>query len=268
MVYRFYVQSEQIIDGRILISGVDVNHIKNVLRMKLGETLIICDGKGMDYHCEIISLGKEEIWVKEISHSLTDTELPVKITLFQGIPKKDKMELIIQKTVELGVTEVVPVTMKRCVAKLEDEKKERKKRERWQMIAEAAAKQSRRGILPIVKPSMTYIQALEWAKKMNMVLIPYEHELGMKHTKEVFQKMVSLIDAKKDSSVSPYSNLPNISIGIFIGPEGGFELEEIETARKAGAEIISLGKRILRTETAGLSVFSILMYELECNIEK
>ena len=262
MIYRFYVQPEQIIDGRILISGVDVNHIKNVLRMKLGETLIICDGKGMDYHCEIISLGKEEIWVKEISHSLTDTELPVKITLFQGIPKKDKMELIIQKAVELGVT------MKRCVAKLEDEKKERKKRERWQMIAEAAAKQSRRGILPIVKPSMTYIQALEQAKKMNMILIPYEHELGMKHTKEVFQKMVSFIDAKKDFFVSPFSNLPNISIGIFIGPEGGFELEEIETARKAGAEIISLGKRILRTETAGLSVLSILMYELECNIER
>lgn len=264
-MHRFYIQPEQIIDGRILISGMDVNHIKNVLRMKLGEKIIVCNGEGMDYICEIISLEKEEIWAKELSHSPTDTELPIKITLFQGIPKKDKMELIIQKAVELGASELVPVAMKRCVAKLEDSKKEIKKRKRWQAIAEAAAKQSGRGIIPIIKPSMSYAQALEQAVAMDLILIPYEQALGMKHTKEIFQRVAEL-------AVSAQRNIfeekpAKFSIGIFIGPEGGFEPEEIEAAKAVKAEIISLGKRILRTETAGLSVLSMLMYEIECNME-
>lgn len=247
-MHRFYVSPEQIIEESIVILGMDVNHIKNVLRMKLGEELIICDGQGWDYFCEITELGQKEIYVKILSSLKSDTELPVKITLFQGIPKKDKMELIIQKTVELGVFEIVPVSMKRCVAKLEDSKKESKKLERWQNISQAAAKQSGRGIIPMVKQPMTYTQALEYAKTKDIILFPYENAQGMKAAKEAFCKTAAMQSA-----------------GIFIGPEGGFDPIEIENAKKAGADIISLGKRILRTETAGLSVLSMLMYEIECN---
>lgn len=249
-MYRFYVEPDRITDSEIVIFGTDVNHIKNVLRMRQGEQLVVCDGMGKDYVCEIESLERDEIRVKALSHSLSETELPVKIVLFQGIPKKDKMEFIIQKTVELGIAEIVPVAMKRCVAKLEDKKKEAKKLERWQEIAKAAAKQSGRGIIPVVKPSMTYAQALEYAKELDVLILPYEEADGMKAAKEAFVRA-----AYKTSA------------GIFIGPEGGFDLTEIEQAKEKNAKMISLGKRILRTETAGLAALSMLMYEIECKNE-
>lgn len=250
-MHRFYVLQEQMTDQEIVISGIDVKHIRNVLRMKPGEQIIICNGQGMDYICEITAIEKEQIRTRELSHVPTDTELPARITLFQGIPKREKMELIVQKAVELGAAEIVPVAMKRCVAKLEEPKKEIKKRERWQGIAEAAAKQSGRGIIPVIKQTMSYEQALHYAKTMEMILLPYENAEGIKTAKEAFQKAAG-----------------TASIGIFIGPEGGFEQQEIELAKTAGAEIISLGKRILRTETAGLAALSMLMYEMECNEER
>ena len=248
---RFYVALDQILEGEIVITGPDVSHIRNVLRMKAGDRLTACDGQGRDYICEITALEREEIRARELFCSETASELPVRLVLFQGLPKKDKMELIIQKAVELGAAEIVPVIMKRCVAKLEDSKKEEKKRERWQRIAESAAKQSGRGIIPFIRPAMAYARALEYAKALDMLLIPYENQRGIRTAKEAFQK------AAKSASA-----------GILIGPEGGFEPSEIEDGKKAGAEIISLGKRILRTETAGLAAVSMLMYEIEWEREQ
>lgn len=249
-MYRFYIQPEQIAGEEAVILGNDVNHVRNVLRMKPGEQVVLCDGQGMDFVCEITELGRDEVRTRKISAEVSSAELPVRLVLFQGIPKKDKMELIIQKTVELGIAEIVPVAMKRCVAKLEDPKKEAKKLERWQGIAEAAAKQSGRGILPVVKPPMTFEKALAYADTLDMQLVPYEDARGMKAAKAAFTKAAGLSSA-----------------GILIGPEGGFDPSEIEKAKEHGAEILSLGKRILRTETAGLAALSVLMYEIECRGE-
>ena len=245
-MYRFYVDNAAIEEDVIHVTGGDVNHIKNVLRMKLGEKLIICNGQGQEFYCIIAKVCDSKITVEIQEKKASETELKAKIYLFQGLPKKDKMELIIQKAVELGAYQVIPVMMKRTIVKLEDKKKELKKLERWQSIAEGAAKQSMRGIIPQVCEVMTYQQAIAKAKELDIALLPYECATGIAHTKE-------LIEVCKGKG----------SIGIFIGPEGGFEPEEVETAKAAGIEPITLGKRILRTETAGLTILSNLMFALE-----
>lgn len=243
---RFYIDKDQISDDIITITGSDVNHIKNVLRMKQGEFLLLCDCCGKDYHCTIQDLDGHVIEAKVHEVKDTETELATRIYLFQGLPKKDKMELIVQKAVELGVTEVIPVMMKRTIVKLEDKKKEAKKIERWQSIATSAAKQSNRGVIPTVSEVVTYKEALQRAKEMDLVLLPYENEDGMTGTREIIKS----IRGKK-------------SIGVFIGPEGGYEESEIEMAKELDMKPVTLGKRILRTETAGLAMLSILMFELE-----
>lgn len=243
---RFYIEQNQVQIDEIVITGADVNHIKNVLRMKKGEHILLCDSCGKDYHCRIKSMDGSAIVCQIDEVRTTATELPTKIYLFQGLPKKDKMELIVQKAVELGVTEVIPVMMKRTIVKLEDKKKEAKKLERWQSIATSAAKQSNRGVIPTISEVLTYKQALERAKEMDLVLLPYENEEGMEGSRRIIKEAVG----KK-------------SIGIFIGPEGGYEESEIEQAKELGMNPITLGKRILRTETAGLAILSILMFELE-----
>lgn len=245
-MHWFYVENGQIGEHTITITGNDVNHIKNVLRMQKGEKLIICDGQGTDYYCSIADFSKDEVIAEILEMNDTKTELNTKIYLFQGLPKKDKMELIIQKAVELGVHEVIPVSMKRCVAKIEDKKKEQKKLERWQTIATSAAKQSGRGMIPKVQGVMSFRDALEKAKELEFTIIPYEQAEGMAKSKKLIEKA-----CKKKS------------IGIFIGPEGGFDDAEIQKAREAGFSTISLGKRILRTETAGLTILSILMFQIE-----
>lgn len=245
-MYRFYIEQDQIHDEFITIEGSDVNHIKNVLRMKIGEAMILCDGKGMDYHCTIDSLSNDFVQAKIVKAEDTQTELPAKIYLFQGLPKKDKMELIIQKAVELGVYQVVPVMMKRSVVKLDDKKKEQKKLERWQSIATSAAKQSGRGIIPEVVPVMSYKEAISMAKEMDYGVLPFEHAKGMEETKRIIKE----VQGKKTAA-------------IFIGPEGGFEDDEVAYAMESGIQPITLGKRILRTETAGLTILSVLMFELE-----
>ncbi len=244
-MHHFFVTPEQVKEGQVHIEGSDVNHIKNVLRMKLGEEIQISDGDNRKYVCTIAYMGSEEIIAEIVEEQQADTELPSKISLFQGLPKSDKMELIVQKSVELGAYEVIPVATKRAVVKL-DEKKASKKVERWNGIAESGAKQSGRGIVPKVLDMMTFKEALNYAKQLDVILIPYELAEGMQETKEVI------------SSIQPGQ-----SVGIFIGPEGGFETEEVEAAIAAGASAITLGKRILRTETAGLTTLSILMYHLE-----
>ena len=245
-MYQFFVEPGQIQGRRIIITGSDVNHIRNVLRLKPGEEIAVSNGTdGREYRCGIESFTEDEVicslrFVKE-----DGVELPSRIFLFQGLPKADKMELIVQKAVELGAYEVIPVAARRCVVRL-DEKKAASRISRWQGIAEAAAKQSRRGIIPQVHPVMNMREAVAYARTMEVKLIPYELAENMGHTKEV-------LGAVK----------PGTDIAVFIGPEGGFEQEEIELATAAGIEPVTLGRRILRTETAGLTVLSWLMYHLE-----
>lgn len=245
-MYRFYVEEEQISDNRIKITGSDVNHIKNVLRMEIEEKVIVCNGQGMDYYSVIEEITKEEILLSILEIKPTQSELQGKIYLFQGVPKKDKMELIIQKAVELGVYEIIPVMMKRTVVKLEDKKKELKKLERWQSIAASAAKQSGRGIIPQITETKTLAEALKYGKDLECKIVPYENAQGISKTRKIMS------DLRHNSLV-----------GIFIGPEGGFEESEITQAVKEGYSPITLGKRILRTETAGLTVLSMIMLQME-----
>lgn len=244
-MYRFFVSDEQIGEKQIRIAGSDVNHIKNVLRMKKGDELLVSDGGGTEYTCYIEELGGEEILAHIMYSQASEQELASRIYLFQGLPKGDKMELIVQKAVELGVFEIVPVAAKRCVVKL-DEKKAENKRKRWQAIAESAAKQSRRTAVPGIAQVMSFAQAAEYAAALDVRLIPYELARGMAQTRAVLEAIE-----------------PGQSIGVFIGPEGGFDEGEIALAETAGIRPITLGKRILRTETAGMAVLSVLMYLLE-----
>lgn len=242
---HFFVTPAQVKGENIYIEGSDVNHIKNVLRMKIGEELQISDGNNRKYLCAIKGMTMEEVCLVIKEEMLADNELPSKIYLFQGLPKSDKMELIVQKAVELGAYEIIPVATKRAVVKL-DEKKASKKVERWNSIAESGAKQSGRNRIPEVKSVLSFKEAIQYAMDLDVVLIPYELAEGMQETKDIIASIQ-----------------PGQSIGIFIGPEGGFETEEVEYAMEQGIRPITLGKRILRTETAGLTTLSILMYHLE-----
>ena len=244
-MYQFFVEDSQVSEKSILITGSDVNHIKNVLRMKKGQKIRISDASGHGYFCNITDISQECVTSEIIEKDEFGTELSNRIYLFQGLPKGDKMELVIQKAVELGAYEIVPVAMKNCVVKL-DEKKAAAKVKRWQTIAESAAKQSKRMIVPEVKMPMTFRQALDYGKTLDYNLIPYENENGMDAARE------------KVNACRNYKH-----IGFYIGPEGGYDPSEIELADEAGFPRISLGKRILRTETAGLAVLSILMFAIE-----
>ena len=244
---RFFVEPHQIDEEahQIHITGSDVNHISNVLRMKTGEELWISDGSKYEYRCTIESFEPDEVLLHIVYSQEPEYELPCRIYLFQGLPKADKMELIIQKAVELGAYEIIPVETKRCVVKL-DVRKSAKKTARWQQIAESAAKQSKRMLIPNVHEVLTFREALKYAESMDVRLVPYELARGMQETKEILAGIE-----------------PGQSVGIFIGPEGGFEEKEIEAAIEGGAKPITLGRRILRTETAGLAILSVLMFQLE-----
>ncbi len=245
-MYHFFVEPPQILEKEILINGADVNHIKNVLRMAPGEEISISSGQdAREYICRITSLSGREIRAEIVRVCVSDRELPCKIILFQGLPKGDKMELIIQKAVELGVSGIVPVATSRCVVKL-DAKREQSRRKRWESIAKNAAMQSGRLVVPYIAPMAAYGEALHYAEKLDVKIIPYELAQGMERTREI---MGSLKEGQ--------------SVGVFIGPEGGFEEKEIAQAKEIGAEPVTLGRRILRTETAGLATLSMLAYNLE-----
>lgn len=245
-MYQFFVEPHQIYDKIVRIEGDDVNHIKNVLRMKIGEELSVSNGMdGKEYRCGIVSMDEECITCELRFVKEDGVELPSEVYLFQGLPKADKMELIIQKAVELGVHAVIPVAAKRCVVKLDD-KKAKSKITRWQGISEAAAKQSKRRIVPQIMDVMSFKEAIHYSKDFEVKLIPYELAEDMSKTKEII------------------SNLqPGQRIAIFIGPEGGFEEAEVQLAMENHVEPITLGKRILRTETAGFTMLSWIMYQLE-----
>lgn len=244
-MHRFFVDPSQIGEKEIVITGPDVNHIRNVLRMRAGEELLAADGQGSEYRCILRELQDSEIRA-EICRKLSGSaELPSRITLFQGLPKSDRMDFIIQKCVELGVFRIVPVTTKRTVVKL-DAKKEESRRKRWTAVSESAAKQSGRGIIPEISGVQSFREAVEEAGELDVCLIPYEKAEDMARTREIL------------------SGIPaGASIGVFIGPEGGFEEEEVREAMEAGARPITLGRRILRTETAGMAVLAMLGYLLE-----
>lgn len=244
-MYHFFVQEENVYGERIVITGDDVNHIKNVLRMKPEEKVVVSCGQGTDYYCIIKDIRDKEIVLLVQEERPVSTELPVRIVLFQALPKKDKMEFVIQKAIELGASEVVPVRSKRCVVKL-DAGKEEKRLARWRAIAEAAAKQSGRGIVPEIHEVMGFGSALEYAAELDVAMIPYELCEDMAASREV---MCGAVQQK--------------SIGVFIGPEGGFERSEVELAESRGVVPVSLGKRILRTETAGMAVLAGLMFLIE-----
>ena len=243
-MYHFFVSEEQINGENAYIEGSDVNHIANVLRMKPGEELLISVKGDWDYLCKIVDIETDRVNLK-VLESMEQRELPVNITLLQGIPKSDKLEMIIQKAVELGVSEVIPVKTKRVVVK-RDEKKVDTKVNRWNAIAESAAKQSKRSIIPKVYEPMSIDNALEIVKDFGVKLIPYENADGIDKTRKILDGM----DKTKD-------------IVVFIGPEGGFEEAEVERIKNSGFEVITLGKRILRTETAGLALLSNIMIRLE-----
>lgn len=242
-MHRFFVDRSQISGEVVTISGEDLKHIKNVLRLKAGEEVSICDGKENDYVAVIESIDSQEVLLSIVDSFKSKGEAPIKLKLYQGLPKGDKMELIVQKCTELGVSEIVPMATKRAVVKLSDEKKISKKLERWQKIAEEAAKQSKRGRIPLVDRLVTLKEAVAELGEDELALMLYESEI-----ENSLKKALREYDGK--------------AVSVFVGPEGGFEESEAEMLESAGAKVVSLGNRILRTETAGLAVAAVIMYEL------
>ena len=243
---HIFAEPGDISGDRLTITGKEYNHIRNVLRMKQGEIISVSDGQdGRDYRFAIDGFTDSQVLCRLVSVAESGAELPVRVVLFQGIPKGDKMDLIVQKCVELGVTDIVPVEMKRCVVRLDAGKKAKRVR-RWQTIAESAAGQSRRAVIPQVHEPMTMEAAVRGAAENTDVrLLPYELQ-GEGGTRELFDRI------RSGSAVS-----------VFIGPEGGFEASEVEAAGRAGILPITLGPRILRTETAAMVVLSWLIWRFE-----
>ena len=249
-MFQFFIESYQLNDGKAYIEGADVNHIKNVLRMKEGDELnVVIEGDSNEYRCGIESFDDDRVNLQVRFIKESDVELPSKIYLLQGLPKADKLEMIIQKAVELGVYEIVPVSLKRSVVKLDD-KKAKSKAQRWNGISEAAAKQSKRRVIPKVHEPMSLKEALNFieGENVSVKLVPYE--LADADTMDVTREIMSGISKGQ-------------SVAVLIGPEGGFDEAEIEVAKEAGFNEITLGHRILRTETAPLMVLSWLVYMLE-----
>lgn len=242
---RFFVDEQDINieDKSIWIRGDDYKHIKKVLRLNEGAHLTISDGKGKEFQVIISSFESESVHTKIIEETKSCTEPKVELVLFQGIPKSDKMDLIIQKCVELGVNKIYPVMTERTVVKLKELKDIKKKVSRWQRISLEAAKQANRGRVPEICMPVSFEEAVNYSLDFDYRIIPYEKECRSTIKDSLINK-----DIKK--------------VAVFIGPEGGFSEKEIEKAKYNDIISITLGPRILRTETAGLMVISILMYEL------
>ncbi len=234
---------EDIKDGKVLINGDDLHHIINVLRMQVGQQLNICDKKGNEYIAEIAQINKEQIVCCIKDKVSIDIEPKLKISLFQAIPKSAKMDYIIQKSVEIGVNRIIPIMTKRTIVKL-DRNNAKRKVERWKKISENACKQSGRTIIPQIDFPINYNEALFQSKENDLNIIPFVGE-QKKSLKSVINDNIDKI----------------ISVGIFIGPEGGFDRQEIDAAVSREIIPITLGPRILRTETAGIVVASIFLYE-------
>ncbi|KAB3530746.1 16S rRNA (uracil(1498)-N(3))-methyltransferase [Alkaliphilus serpentinus] len=243
---RFFVEPKQVNESlrEIAITGEDVKHISKVLRLSRGDKIEICDGEKYQYIGEIKDLQKDMVLVEYLEQVKISTEAPIKVTLYQGVPKGSKMDLIIQKTTEMGIFSIVPVLTDRTVVQLESKKDKEKKTERWQKIALEAAKQSKRGIIPDIHEPLSFIEALNHSKGNQMNILAYEGERNI-------------------SLKSTLSGKPKVhSIGIWVGPEGGYTEAEVQRTAVDAFHIVTLGPRILRTETAGFALLSMIMYQL------
>ena len=250
---KFFVSENQIKENKITIKDKDVNHIKNVLRKKINDEIIICNlEKSEDNICKILDIQENKIICEILKKSKISKEQKTKVTIFQKKKKKDKMELIIQKSVELGAYDITPVEMKRCVVKLNQQDK-LKKLDRWQKISEVAAKQCTRNIIPKINEIIAIKDICAIAKNYDILIVPYENE-----KKYTLKQALKEIKENKE-----FLNKKDFKIGVLIGPEGGIEEAEIEELKKQGFKVVTLGKRILRTETVALNILSIIMYELE-----
>lgn len=247
LMSRFFVRKEDVQEGFIVIRGEDVHHIKNVLRLSRGSRLTVSDGNGTDYTVEISKMCSNCIYADIVNASQSKTEPPLEITLFQGVPKQEKMDFIIQKSVELGVRRIVPLLTERTVVRFGSERDKENRLKRWQRVAVEAAKQCNRSIVPEVTVPLDFNEGIKLVEDSQLSFIAYEKE--------------------SDSSLKNYFKTGNMQHGIskaavIIGPEGGFSEQEIDRAISLRAVPITLGPRIFRTETAGLVVLSIIMYEL------
>ncbi len=246
---KFFVDQKSIQDNKITITGENVNHIKNVLRKSISDTIEICNAQTKEnFLCEIQEINQNQIICNIKEYLENSSEPNTYVHIYQGLPKSDKMELIIQKSVELGVSEITPTNMSRCIVKL-DNKDARKKVERWQKISEVAAKQSGRDMIPKINNLCSFNEIINQCKYYDAILLAYENERE--------NKLKIEIEKLKNSQKE------NTKIAIIIGPEGGLSEEEVEKAHQNGIQTITLGKRILRTETVALNILSIIMYELE-----
>ena len=240
---KFFVEKEDFKDGYILIKDEDAIHINSVLRMKINDEIICCDNNSNDYRCLITQLDKKLVKASILEKFKNENEHSIKVTLYQGISKGERMELTIQKCVEGGIDKIVPVITDYTAVNFKG--KEEKKIKRWNKISESAAKQCGRGKIPVVENIMNFKDAVNYALKYNEnIIFPYEKE-------------------EENSLKNAVKSIISGSIAVFIGPEGGFSQEEIQFIKEKGIKTISLGKRILRTETAGLVTLVIILYELE-----
>ncbi len=237
---KFFVKSA-FKDGSVIISGDDYKHIVKVHRKLVGDNITLCDGKGTDMNCKIRQISKNEIVLDILEAYECRSEPKTKIILFQGIPKQGKMETIIQKTTELGVYKIVPVQTHRSIVKINIS--DHKKLDRWQRVALEAAKQCGRGIVPKVENVTTLEEAIMQMAQMQLAIMPYENEEK--------QKLSDLLNQNINE------------VGLLVGPEGGFEQTEVELARSKGIKTVTLGKRILRTETVGAAVLPIILYAVK-----
>ena len=246
-MFKFFVPEEQIVENKIKILGQDVNHIVNVLRLKIPDEIIVCDkDNGKSYITKINCIDKDYVEVEIVRENIETTESNVSIDLFQGLPKFDKMEYIIQKATEIGVKNILPVSLERCIVKI-DKKTEIKKLDRWQKIAEVAAKQSKRDYIPKIEKILNIENICQNIEKYDIILIAYENE-----------KANSL-----KTELKRLKGIDNLKIGVIVGPEGGFSEKEVQKLVSLGAKCVTLGERILRTETASLVLLSDIIYEFE-----
>lgn len=240
---RFFVNSDQIKDDQIKIIGQDVRHIRDVLRLTPNMKVTVCDGKGIDYQSIITQIDKEKVMVKVFEKTIASSEPKTKLTLFQSLIKGDKLEWVIQKAVEIGADQIIPIETANCVVKMDKSKKTDSKVARWNKISQSAAKQSKRSVIPVVLAPVTYTKAIELASQMDLSYIAY--------VKETSVNLKSCLQSAKGET-----------IGVLVGPEGGFSEEEVSLAQKAKVQPITLGPRILRSETAGIVLVSNILYEL------
>lgn len=243
-MHKFFILKENIHGDNCIIEGEDVKHIYKVLRLESGDKININDGEGTEYLGEVQDVNKKEVKVKLLEKVELNNESNLKVHLYQGMPKSAKMDLIVQKCTELGISKITPIFTERVVVR--SELSEFKKVDRWNRIALEACKQSKRSLIPIINTPIEFEELLQDLKEYDLIIVPYENAQG--------QGVRYVVNEVRNKEIK--------DVAIIVGPEGGFEESEIQSFKDLGAYIVTLGPRILRTETAGFTALSLLMYEL------